>query len=269
MIPFLSLLLALYLQFASPKPNADWKLLDQGLEIGTFSASEPSIVGNRKITILRIDPVVWKFKLLTAALHDRKSHTARQWATDFDQTATINAGMFQMDGITNVGYMKCGDKLNNGHINDDNTIVAFEPEDAKLPPFQIIDRECQDWRSLLAKYQYATQGIRMVDCYRKNRWSAQPKMWSMVVMGMDKSGKALMIFCRSPFTVHKFIEMLLALEIDLKNAMYLEGGPEASLYIKSHDFEFDGYGSYETGFNESDKNDRAWPIPNVIGISKR
>ena len=109
----------------------------------------------------------------------------------------------------------------------------------------------------------------MVDCHGKNRWSEQPRMWSMVAIGMDKSGRALMIYCRSPYTVHAFIDMLLALDLELKNAMYLEGGPEASLFVKTSNLEFEGYGSYETGFFESDKNDRAWPIPNVIGICKR
>ena len=28
-------------------------------------------------------------------------------------------------------------------------------------------------------------------------------------------------------------------------------------------------GSYETGFNENDDNQRQWPIPNVIGVSPR
>jgi uncharacterized protein YigE (DUF2233 family) len=122
---------------------------------------------------------------------------------------------------------------------------------------------------LIQQYDYVTQGIRMVDCKGKNRWAMQDKQWSIAVMGMDKQGRALMIFCRSPFAVHTFVDMLLKLELDLKNAMYLEGGPEASLYIRTEDCTFNGFGSYETGFFESDANDRFWPVPNVIGISPK
>jgi hypothetical protein len=250
----------------APSP---WQSLDTGLELGTFAASRPSPVGDRKITVLRVDPAAWQFTLLTAAQEGRRARTAQQWATEFKQAAIVNAGMFQMDGLTNVGYLKCGTYINNARFNDDNTFIAFEPTDAKLPRFQIIDRECQNWQQLVTQYNYVTQGIRMVDCYRKNRWSEQPRKWSMVIMGMDKAGRALMVFCRSPYSVHEFVDMLLALDIDLRRAMYLEGGPEASLYLKTQDCAFDGYGSYETGFFESDDNDRAWPIPNVIGISRR
>ncbi len=270
MILWISLLLAMACNFTSAT-TVSWKLLDTGLELGTFVAPMPSPVGDRKITVLRIDPAAWKFDLLAASMRDGRARTAEQWAADCKQVAVVNAGMFQMDGLTNVGYMKCGGKINNPSFNDDNTFVAFEPVDANstLPRFQIIDRECQDWRGLIAQYKHVTQGIRMVDCKRKNRWSEQPRIWSMVVMGMDKAGNALMIFCRSPYSVHQFTDMLLALDIDLKNAMYLEGGPEASLYLKTAAAQLDGYGSYETGFFESDDNNRPWPIPNVIAISKR
>lgn len=177
--------------------------------------------------------------------------------------------MFQMDGLTTVGFMKVSGRIHNPRFNDDNTLVAFGTDIPNLPQFQIIDRECQDWKQLVNQYENACQGIRMVDCKQHNRWSQQPRKWSMVVMGMDKSRRALMIFCRSPYSVHDFIEMLLEMDLDLRGAMYLEGGPEASLYLKTADCEVERYGSYETGFFESDANSRAWPIPNVIAIRHR
>jgi len=33
--------------------------------------------------------------------------------------------------------------------------------------------------------------------------------------------------------------------------MYLEGGPESTLYFSANGFEFEKFGSYETGFNLS------------------
>ncbi len=250
-------------------PAWGWQQLDQGLELGIFQATQASEVGDRKIHILRIDPQDWKFELLAAAAHDKKARPAKYWASEFGLVAAVNAGMFQMDGLTNVGYMKVNDKVYNPRFNEDNTLIAFGTDSPKLPAFQIIDRECQNWKSLVDQYQNVTQGIRMMDCKQANRWSQQPRKWSMVVMGMDKSGKCLMIFCRSPYSVHDFIELLIGLDLNLHNLMYLEGGPEASLYLKTKDCELDLFGSYETGFFESDKNDRAWPIPNVIGISRK
>ncbi len=51
--------------------------------------------------------------------------------------------------------------------------------------------------------------------------------------------------------------------------MYLEGGPEASLYIHHPNLSLEKSGSYETGFNENDNNKVFWDIPNMITISRK
>jgi len=48
--------------------------------------------------------------------------------------------------------------------------------------------------------------------------------------------------------------------------MYVEGGPESSLYINAGGKEVKSMGSYETNFNLNDENDLFWQLPNVIGI---
>jgi len=74
-----------------------------------------------------------------------------------------------------------------------------------------------------------------------------------VVIGADKDGNALFIFSRSPYTVYDFISVLLDAPLKLQNLMYLEGGPEASFYLKHIEMEIAKMGSYETGFLESDE----------------
>jgi len=216
--------------------------------------------------MLRIDPVRYEMVLMSAKQTGDGPHTAPEWARRGNLIALVNAGMYQADYATNLGFMQHYDFVNNPRLNQDNTIAAFNPRTDDVPPFQIIDRTCQDWESLRAQYHSFTQSIRMVDCHRSNRWSRQAKKWSMVVLGEDAQGRALFIFTRSPFPVHDFIDLLLSLDIDLAKAMYLEGGPEASFYLKSGGRSVQRFGSYETGFLESDENDHYWPIPNVIGI---
>ena len=50
---------------------------------------------------------------------------------------------------------------------------------------------------------------------------------------------------------------------DLAGAIFLEGGPEASLIAG----ELELVGSYETGFVENDDNHAFWALPNVIGLT--
>jgi hypothetical protein len=51
--------------------------------------------------------------------------------------------------------------------------------------------------------------------------------------------------------------------------MYTEGGPQAQLYINSGNKELELTGSYETNLNEANEGSISWPLPNVLGISKR
>jgi hypothetical protein len=48
--------------------------------------------------------------------------------------------------------------------------------------------------------------------------------------------------------------------------MHVEGGPEASLSVRSKGKNFDLCGSYESFFRDDDGNKEQWPIPNVIGV---
>jgi hypothetical protein len=109
----------------------------------------------------------------------------------------------------------------------------------------------------------------MMACNGNNTWGKTNRKWSTVVWGMDKQGNALMIFTRSPFTMPQFVDILKKAPLNLKNLMYLEGGPEATFYLDHNGFERDLYGSYETGFRENDTNVGAWEIPNIIGIRKK
>jgi hypothetical protein len=265
-------LVGLVIMHAATVPGADqgvWKELDEGLALGEFDAPQKAESGNSRITVLRIDPHYYAFKLLCADEHGKERLTVREWAREHRLVALVNAGMYQQDGFTSVGYMKNFGHLNNRRLNRDNAILAFNATDSNLPEIQLIDRECQDFNSLKAKYQTLIQGIRMISCDRRNVWSQKPDRWSTVAVGLDKSGRVLFLFTRSPYSVHDFIEILLALPLDIRNAMYLEGGPQAAFYVAAGPVEVERHGSLETGFDEAEAIQLAFPIPNVLGIVRK
>ena len=264
-----SILLLFTLTSFRTTSEISWQELDTGLFYAEYAAPQKSFTGDSKINLLKIDPKHHEFVLASAKEPGETILTAPQWAQKKKLLAVINAGMYQMDFKTNVGYMKNFAHTNNPRLNKDNTILAFNRKDSSVPEIQIIDRTCQDWEVLKDQYSSFTQSIRMVDCKQQNRWSQQPKKWSMVAIGMDSSGNVLFAFSRSPYTVHDFIDILLEAPMNLYNLMYLEGGPEASFYVKHGDTEVTKFGSYETGFVENDGNDHFWPIPNVIGVRRK
>jgi uncharacterized protein YigE (DUF2233 family) len=246
-----------------------WKKVDEGLFMMDFDSPQKSPVGDSKITILKINPNFYSFKLICASEQGGKRMTAKEWCKKYKLIAAVNAGMFQADGIKNVGYMKNFNHVNNPRLNSYKAVLVFNPVGPGVPDIQIIDLKCQNFGELRYKYQTFIQNIRMLSCQQKNVWSKENKAWSMVVLGVDKTGNVLFIFTRSPYSVHDFINILLSLPISIYNAMYLEGGPMATLYFSANGIEGEKYGSFETVFKEDDNNTVAWPLPNVIGIVKK
>ena len=231
----------------------DWETIDFGMYVAEYHSTVKSSHGNSIITILKINPNKFKLKIYST----NKFPTAEEWAKENDLLAVINAGMYQYSGM-NLGYMKQGDSIYNPKFNNDNTVFCFNPKEKSLPKAQIVDREFQDWRTLVNQYESCTQSIRMVDLNGNNIWSKQDKKWSMVVVAMDKDGNVLFIHSRSPYEVRQFIDILLESPLNIKNMMYLEGGPEASMYINHNGYIARKIGSYETNFYESDDNDYFW-----------
>jgi hypothetical protein len=253
-----------------PQLEEGWTQLDEGLVLREFDSPQKSAHGDSKITVLKIDPRLHAFRLLSAAELNQPKQTAREWSRKFGLLAAVNAGMYQDDGKTAVGYM-----VNFGYVNNRRlrpgmkAVLAFNPAAPDVPEIQIIDRKCQKLEELRPKYRTLIQGIRMIGCRRTNVWSRQDALWSMVAIGMSQDGQALFIFTQSPYSPHEFINILLALPLALESAMYLEGGSEASLYVSHGGVELEKFGTHGTGLWSLFRNRGPWPIPHVIGVTKK
>ncbi len=246
-----------------------WRELDDGLLIGEFQPRPQSGSGDAGILVLKIDPSKYSFRLLSASETGGRKMTLKEWSEKHGLAAAFNAGMYQEDGVTSVGYMKNFKHINNGRLNKNKAVLAFNPVDSGVPEVQIIDRECQDFENLKGKYRTLIQSIRMVSCEQQNVWSPQPTAWSTLAIGMDKSGKVLVVFCRHPYSVHDLIEILLSLPLSLHNAMYLEGGPQASLFLSTEKATLEKHGDWEGSSDSHGHFQVSWPVPNVLGIVKK
>lgn len=254
-------------------PAINWQRIDEGLESAEILSPQKSFLGDSKITVIKINPKQYAFKLVAASENNKMHKTAPQWCKEKKLLACVNAGQFNLnDQLSNMGYMKNYNHVNNPtlrKINNYHAMLAFNRKDTSVAPVQIIDMLCQDWPHLQTKYHSFTQSISLISCNKQVVDNKQKGKWSMVLFGMDEAGNALLIFTRSPYTIRHFSEILLSLPLSIKNVMYLEGGPEASLFLDTNGKKIEKMGSYESGFWESDANDQFYPLPNVIGIVKR
>ncbi len=254
--------------FPQPLPGGanPWKEADKGLSVAEFH-SDPKVAAQPfSITVVKVDPKEFSLRLLCASELGKEKLTTREWCEKHKLVLAANAGMFQEDGLTSVGLMKNFKHVNNPKLGKANTVLAFNPVGDGFPGVQIIDRECQDFDLLRPKYQTLVQSIRMISCDGQNVWTRQTSKWSTLAIGMDSAGNILFMFSRTPHSVHDLIEIILSLPLSLKSAMYLEGGPQASLYLSTSQLGLELNGVWE-GF-EDNKLQFSLPIPNVIGITK-
>ncbi len=265
--PVVSILWVLVIISTGWSQSDPWKKVDEGLFLAEFS---PFQKPPAKIAIIKIDPKLYSFKLLCASELGKTRLTVKDWCLKYNLVTAINAGMYQEDGLRSVGYMKNFSHINNPRLSHTyKAVLAFNRAEAAVPEIQIIDLKCQAFEELRPKYQSFVQSIRMVSCQQENVWTKQDRIWSLAVLGIDKSGNVLFIFSESPYSGFDFIHVLLSLPISLYNAMYLEGGSEASLYFSSNGMELDKIGMNGVGLNDSLVRGVARAIPNVIGITKK
>ena len=250
---------------ASPETGKAWERLDAGLDLGSFR-SRLAATGDGMVRVLRIDPARYRLRLLNASSEQGgRPRTVRDWAERHHLAAAINASMYQADMRSSVSLMLTRGHVNNPRLSKDKAVLAFDPLGEGLPQAQIIDRECQDFTALRERYGTLVQSIRMVSCDGRNVWEPRQGAWSTAAIGMDKSGRILFIHSRSPHTTHDLIEVLLELPIDLKNAMYVEGGSEAQLFVAAGGRKLEFSGAVADPEDTSTAR-LVWPIPNAVGI---
>jgi hypothetical protein len=253
---------------AAPDAAITWEVLEPGLEFATAQSPIPADAGDSRIRLLRVDPARYELTLLNSSAGDGTLRTAKEWAARYGLVAVINASLYQADHSTSVSLMTARGHTNNPRLSKHNAVLLFDRRDDGVPPVQIVDRTCRDLGALRDRYAAAVQSIRMVSCTRRNVWSPQPeKKWSAAAIGVDTSGRLLFVHVRSPLSTHDLIDALLALPLDLRETMYVEGGPEAQLYVTAGGRELEFVGSHGSSF-AGIENNYALPIPNVIGLKR-
>jgi hypothetical protein len=260
---------------APPTPNpllpcpVDRPVLGPGLTVERWPlAARPIAGGAACIDVVRADPATFALKVLSQSTDDPTPRTALTWRDAFHLSAVINAGMFHDSGKP-VGMIIAG-----GHErSDDNSrmggYLAWDPVTAADPAFTIVGRDCPgfDLAALRARYHTIVQSYRMLGCDGQAIPWKDPKQYSAAAIGLDRSGRIVFLHARAAITMAELSATLGT--HDLAGALFLEGGPEASLVARGPEGELARVGSYETNFVENDSNTQFWTLPNVIALLPR
>lgn len=253
-------------------PALTWRTLSPGVEATEVPLGTRSDIGDSIVTVVRVDPTLLQVTVLAAkTLELVGGKPARQWLEDSRLLVVTNAGMFAADRLSTVGYGRAGaTTLNPKWKPEYGAALVAGPRKPGLPEVRILDRDCDDLAKESANYQYVIQSIRMIDCKGRNSWGPRKQRYSSMIAAVDGEGRLLLLHCRSPYVMHDYIDHLRAIPaLGLKRAIYLEGGPEATLRVEGPSGSLARVGSYETGFFERDDNQVEWDLPNVLAVQPR
>jgi uncharacterized protein YigE (DUF2233 family) len=217
--------------------------------------------------VVRADLSRYQLRVLTKA-QEGSSLPAPQWRDRYKLVAVTNAGMFHSQGAP-VGLV-----IQDGvAVSSDNRkflgYLAFDPRSPADPPAIIAGRDCPgfDLAALRTRYRSIVQSGRLLGCAGEALPWSDTKQYSAAAIGIDREGRAVFIHTRAAVHMTELAQAVTAL--GLVGALFLEGGPEASLVVRGTSGDLTRVGSYETNFVENDENKSFWWLPNVVALERR
>src|ERR1700724_2548659 len=241
-----------------------WHSLGRGAEDATIALSPRPALGDGLLHVVRVDPSLATIRVRMAAQLDGRPRTAREWCDNPRVVAVINAGMYDRDLSTHIGFLRVGDRIGSARwVRKYQSILLLGARHPHLPAATIRDAPPDGRAADFADYDTVIQNLRLIRDPAVNVWTQTDRRWSEAAIALDRRGRILFLLCRSPFTMHDFNALVTALPLGVTRAMHVEGGPEASLSVRGPGVAVDLSGSYETGFNPSDESNRRCPFPHA------
>lgn len=246
----------------------NWVLLADGISYIEQTAPDSSFVNDSKISILKIDPSKAEFEFKSATQNEKEKLCVVDYAEKFNYNIVINAGMYDLSNQIRSKGMLINDKehANNPNLYPSyNMMICANPKKEGIPNCQVADLTKTPYASLKNQYHSFAQGLRMIDGDgNPMAWNKRVQYCSQLIVAEDKNGMIYYIFTRSPYTHNYMINFMM--NMGLKNAVYMEGGPQTSLFVDINEHRIEKLGSFVSKTFPTDANNEFWVLPNVIGI---
>jgi hypothetical protein len=249
-----------------------WVTLTKGLQYREINAPVKSEIGDSKISLVRLDRDLFEFDVFSATNYDSIPKSVDRWAKKHKLNIVFNSGMYSQENtLLSRAFLKAGKHVNNPSIIEDfNLMLAMSPNVLHRENIEVLDLTCENFDKIKNEFNSYAQGLRMIDCNGKPMfWKKKIQSCSMIIAAEGTDNKFYIIFCRSPYTHNQMIEFMLKMPYGIRNAIYLEGGPETSLFIDVNGHRIQKVGSWVSDTWESDENNHFWSLPNVVGVKSR
>ena len=248
--------------------SPSWRSMEDGVEYASLPLPLSMERQGPQIAMLRLNPDKVDFLLCAIGREGHQALTLSEWGERKNLVAAINASMYLPDGTTSTGYMRDGDYTNNSRlVRRFGAFFLARPDRDDLPRATVIDKTRPDWQEMLSHYELVIQNYRLVDANRQVLWNRGGPWYSISAIGQDGKGNILFLHCREPIEAATFARGLLLLPLDIRTVMYVEGGGQAGLLLRSRSLRRELVGRRPTDFLATG-NLRS-PLPNVLGARLR
>jgi hypothetical protein len=245
----------------------------EGITLERVRASIAPSGGARRhpITLVRFDLSLYRPRLFTARAHGG-SRTLDRWVRDRSLVAGINAAMYEPDGRA-TGYMVRED-VEESPLDDlrFGGFFAFDRHETVAPlpeAVAMFGRDCPgfDLAGIRARYGTVVSNYRLLDCDGRSIAWVDPDRYSAAAMGMDREGRLVLVHSRTPYRMRELSEMLASPDLGLRQLVFVEGGPEATLIVETGSLHVREVGlrrDLPPGIEGDDSS--LWSLPNIVGI---
>ncbi len=249
---------------AVPTQQNSWNRLEPGLDFREFQLDENGV----RLAVVRIDPARFDFVLCSSSQDAQPARPLAIWGEQYNLVVAINASMYLPDGSTSTGYMRQGTHINNHRIAQRfGAFFVAGPDTPDLPHAAIIDRDNPDWQNLIDRYTLVIQNYRMTNAERRVLWSTNGPLYSISAVAQDGDGRILFLHCREPVEAYALAQRILLLPLNARTVMYVEGGAQAGLLIRSASLTRVMAGRWPADFLVTGNLKAA--LPNVLGAHRK
>jgi len=253
-------------------PPPVWKELLRGLELTSLPVrlgiEQPGALA--EIVVVRIDPAFFDIGLFSRQWDGGPPRTLEMWAQDMELAAAINAAMYLPDGRTGTGYMRRGENISRERpAKRFGAFFVAGPLAPDLPRAAVLDRTKDDWERLLPLYETVVQNFRLMGHEGEALWPENGPSHAVASVAEDREGRILFLHCRQPITIRHFAKTIASSpELDIKAAMYVEGGAQAAMLVRGPGFARLWTGSHPADFFLGAAG-RHITLPNILGARVR
>jgi uncharacterized protein YigE (DUF2233 family) len=226
----------------------EWRELAPGLDYADIHLVRYVRLGENRMVVLRFDPGRYDIVPYSGLeLNQGASLNIEGWGKILDQAvAVFNAGQYYPDNRYMGIFSKDGVDYGAGiHPTYKGLLLSGGPDQvAERAPTTISDLDHEAVESETALYRFAVQSFMLLDRRGQPRVRYTDRLASRTVVGQDSSQRILVVIIPGACTLYELAMVLKNADLDITQAMSLDGGFETQLLVRTSQGKIVEYGSW-------------------------